>query len=127
MSSPASANGVVQVAPDVMDSLSEKIDEQVEAKNNAAAKTKASKQHKPKVVGSKLTMSPHLMASTTRSILEGYELVVRDMAGTTVEEGGMVYETLREVMIADGLTVTEDDMHAWHGAKKEAVLEHFAR
>ena len=39
----------------------------------------------------------------------------------------MVYETLREVMIADGLTVTEGDMHAWHGAKKEAVLEHFAR
>ena len=115
------------MAPDVMDSLSEKIDEQVEAKNNAAAKTKASKQHKPKVVGSKLTMSPHLMASTTRSILEGYELMVCDMAGTTVEEGGMVYETLREVMIADGLTVTEDDMHAWHGAKKEAVLEHFAR
>ena len=26
----------------------------------------------------------------------------------------------------DGLKVSEEDMHPWHGAKKEAVIEHFA-
>ena len=52
--------------------------------------------------------------------------MVCDMAGTTVEEGGMVYETLQEVMNAHGLNVTEEAMHPWHGAKKEAVIEHFA-
>jgi phosphonatase-like hydrolase len=72
-------------------------------------------------------MSPALIAATTQNILEGFELMVCDMAGTTVEEGGVVYETLREVMVADGLDVSQEEMHPWHGAKKEAVLEHFCR
>ena len=74
-----------------------------------------------------LTLSPALMAATTSTLLSGYELIVCDMAGTTIEEGGMVYETLRQVMVDDGLDVSVEAMHPWHGAKKEAVLEHFAR
>ena len=58
--------------------------------------------------------------------LEDIELIVCDMAGTTVMEGGVVYKTLRESMNADGLNVSEEDMHEWHGAKKEAVIAHFA-
>jgi len=49
------------------------------------------------------------------------------MAGTTVMEGGIVYKTLRLAMNEDGMTVSEEEMHPWHGAKKEAVIEHFAR
>ena len=74
---------------------------------------------------SALTLSPQLLQRRTRGLMDGYELIVCDMAGTTVEEGGMVYETLLEVMVADGLKVSEAEMHPWHGAKKEAVLEHF--
>eukprot|EP00913_Durusdinium_trenchii_P024995 g23460.t1 len=29
-------------------------------------------------------------------------------------------------MREDGLKVSDEEMHAWHGAKKEAVIEHFA-
>lgn len=49
------------------------------------------------------------------------------MAGTTVQEGGLVYKILQQSMIEGGLQVPDDAMHAWHGAKKEAVIEHFAR
>jgi phosphonatase-like hydrolase len=59
--------------------------------------------------------------------LKNIDLVVYDMAGTTVEEGGLVYQTLRRVMVEDGMSVSQDAMHPWHGAKKEAVIEHFAR
>jgi len=59
--------------------------------------------------------------------LEDIELIVCDMAGTTVMEGGVVYKTLRAAMNADGLNVSEHDMHAWHGAKKEAVIANFAK
>jgi hypothetical protein len=48
------------------------------------------------------------------------------MVGTTVEEGGIVYRTLRQVMVNDGLSVSASEMHHWHGAKKEAVIAHFA-
>lgn len=55
----------------------------------------------------------------------GIKLVVCDMAGTTVEEHGIVYRTLREAMVAHGLTVSADEMHPWHGAAKGAVTAHF--
>eukprot|EP01001_Neometanema_parovale_P007855 NODE_4143_length_1109_cov_87.211968_g3947_i0.p1 GENE.NODE_4143_length_1109_cov_87.211968_g3947_i0~~NODE_4143_length_1109_cov_87.211968_g3947_i0.p1 ORF type:complete len:260 (+),score=88.63 NODE_4143_length_1109_cov_87.211968_g3947_i0:69-848(+) len=59
--------------------------------------------------------------------LDGFDLIVCDMAGTTVDEGGLVYIVLRKVMQDDGLQVTEKEMHPWHGAKKEAVIEFFAK
>lgn len=54
------------------------------------------------------------------------QLLVCDMAGTTVDEGGLVYIVLRESMNAAGLEVSEADMHPWHGAAKEEVVAHFA-
>jgi phosphonatase-like hydrolase len=55
----------------------------------------------------------------------GIKLIVCDMAGTTVEEHGIVYKTLREAMVTHGLTVSEAEMHPWHGAAKGAVTAHF--
>lgn len=49
------------------------------------------------------------------------------MAGTTVQEGGLVYQTLQGSMNKFGFGVSDEAMHPWHGAKKEAVIEHFAR
>jgi len=63
----------------------------------------------------------------TRGVLENIDLMVCDMAGTTVQEGGLVYKTLQQSMRQGGLEVSDEDMHPWHGAKKEAVIEHFAR
>lgn len=55
----------------------------------------------------------------------GIKLVVCDMAGTTVEEHGLVYKVLRESMVKHGLTVSEADMHPHHGAAKGEVIRSF--
>lgn len=76
---------------------------------------------------SPITLSPQMLAKVTRSCLQDIDLIVYDMAGTTVMEGGIVYKTLQLAMREDGLAVSDEDIHPWHGAKKEAVIEHFAR
>ncbi|CAE8689969.1 unnamed protein product, partial [Polarella glacialis] len=73
-------------------------------------------------LSSPITLSPHMTARATRGVLENVDLLVCDMAGTVVQEGGLVYRTLQLCM-----QVADDEMHPWHGAKKEAVIEHFAR
>jgi len=74
-----------------------------------------------------MEMSPQFKGRQVRNILENIDLMVCDMAGTTVQEGGLVYKILRQSMNDGGLDVSEEAMHAWHGAKKEAVIDHFAR
>lgn len=58
--------------------------------------------------------------------MPGVKLLVCDMAGTTVDEGGLVYTTLQSCMNAEGLLVSEEDLAPWHGAQKQAVIAHFA-
>jgi len=76
---------------------------------------------------SPITLSPKMLRKATRNVLHDIDLIVCDMAGTTVQEGGIVYKTLQNAMREDGLVVSDEAMHPWHGAKKEAVIEHFAR
>jgi len=71
--------------------------------------------------------SDRMVRKATRGILENIDLIVYDMAGTVVAEGGIVYKTLQLSMREFGLDVSDADIHPWHGAKKEAVVEHFAR
>lgn len=54
------------------------------------------------------------------------KLLVCDMAGTTVQEDGLVVAVLRETMneTAD-LGVTEEDILPWRGADKTEVTRHF--
>ena len=47
------------------------------------------------------------------------------MAGTTVEEGGLVYKTLFNVLQEAGVDLAFDEIDAWHGAHKLKVIEHF--
>lgn len=50
------------------------------------------------------------------------ELVALDIAGTTVEEHGVVYEVLHEVVTAAGATVGPADIQPWMGTdKREAI------
>jgi len=74
-----------------------------------------------------ILLSNRMTSKATRGILENIDLVICDMAGTTVQEGGLVYKTLQLSMKEFGIDVSDHDMEPWHGAKKEAVIEHFAR
>jgi len=69
-----------------------------------------------------ITFSPDMTQRAARNILENIDLVVCDMAGTVVQEGGLVYKILRQSMVDGGLNVTEAEMHPWHGAKKRQSL-----
>ena len=54
--------------------------------------------------------------------------LVFDMAGTTVNEGGLVYKTLYKTISNYGLNInSEKDIEPWHGANKYEVLDHFLR
>jgi phosphonatase-like hydrolase len=50
------------------------------------------------------------------------ELVVFDMAGTTVAEGGAVYRALRDTLAANGLNVTDEAIHQVKGTDKREAL-----
>jgi phosphonatase-like hydrolase len=50
------------------------------------------------------------------------ELVVFDMAGTTVSEGGAVYQALRDTLAANGLHVTDEAIHQVKGTDKREAL-----
>lgn len=53
------------------------------------------------------------------------KMLVFDMAGTTINENGIVYQTLYETMKKYGLDVSKKDIEYWHGANKYHALEHF--
>ena len=55
------------------------------------------------------------------------ELLVLDMAGTTVDEDGLVYRQLHQAMVETGglSHLTMHDLHPWHGAQKVEVMRHF--
>jgi phosphonatase-like hydrolase len=56
------------------------------------------------------------------------ELVALDVAGTTVQEHGAVYEALEEAVVAAGAPVAREDVHRWMGAdKREALRELLGR
>ena len=50
------------------------------------------------------------------------ELVVLDMAGTTVDEGQHVYRVLAETATAFGASPSEADIARWHGSAKHEAL-----
>ena len=50
------------------------------------------------------------------------ELVVFDMAGTTVSEGGAGYQALRETLAANGLQIAADAIHQVKGMDKREAL-----
>jgi phosphonatase-like hydrolase len=50
------------------------------------------------------------------------ELVVLDMAGTTIDEGLAVYRVLEETVVAHGGTPSAADIAKWHGSAKHEAL-----
>jgi len=52
-------------------------------------------------------------------------LLVCDMAGTTVDEQGLVYQILTDTLNQYSLDVEVKEIDPWHGAEKIKVVEHF--
>ena len=47
--------------------------------------------------------------------LENIDLVVFDMAGTVVDEGGVVYQTLDRILRHEGASYSAEYFNHWHG------------
>lgn len=61
------------------------------------------------------------------SRLSGLKMAVFDMAGTVINEKGLVYKTLYETLRDAQIQVKESDINEWHGANKYEVLDHFVK
>ena len=48
--------------------------------------------------------------------------MVCDMAGTVINEGGLVYKTLYETLKNNNIPVKKSDMNDWHGQQKQQVI-----
>jgi phosphonatase-like hydrolase len=53
------------------------------------------------------------------------ELVVFDVAGTTIRDGGQVAEAFRRTLLAHGVEMSDEDLRPWRGASKRRALRHF--
>ena len=53
------------------------------------------------------------------------KLIVCDMAGTTVNEGGIVYKTLYETIKQFNIKIDKDEIKNWYGINKTEVLNYF--
>jgi len=54
------------------------------------------------------------------------KLIICDMAGTTINESGIVYETLYETIKKYGLIVNKNDISKWYGKNKYEVLNNYS-
>jgi phosphonatase-like hydrolase len=64
--------------------------------------------------------------TTTKLFLDkSFKLMVCDMAGTTVNEGGIVYKTLFNTIKGYDIYIKPEDMKNWYGVNKTEVLQHF--
>ena len=53
------------------------------------------------------------------------KMLVCDMAGTTINEGGIVYKTLYENIKNNNIYIEENEIKDWYGINKTQVLQHF--
>jgi phosphonatase-like hydrolase len=50
------------------------------------------------------------------------DLVAFDMAGTTIDEHGLVYDALRDSVVETGATVADSDLQQWMGTDKVVAI-----
>lgn len=69
-------------------------------------------------------VSPTIRKGIQRPVLKSHSrLLICDMAGTTVYEGGgIIYRTIREVLESVGMRFSSQDEEAWHGRDKNEVI-----
>ena len=59
--------------------------------------------------------------------LSNIKMLVFDMAGTTVNEHGIVYQTMFSTLSNYGLGVKQEEIDKWHGANKSAEVTIYYR
>ena len=57
--------------------------------------------------------------------LKNVQMIVFDMAGTVINDSGIVYQTLYTTMKDFGLRVPKQDKEFWHGADKREILDQY--
>lgn len=72
-------------------------------------------------------MNSFLLQLTNKNyqICSNIKMIVFDMAGTTVNEQGIVYKTLYDTIKSFGLNINKGDIDKWHGANKYEVLQYY--
>lgn len=65
------------------------------------------------------------MNEESEMILNRLELVVFDMAGTTIVDSGQVIAAFTAALSASQVSATEEEIQSWRGASKREVLRHF--
>ena len=65
------------------------------------------------------------VSKSQQKIYKGVKMLVFDMAGTTINEKGIVYKTLYETIKNFNLDIKEEDISKWHGANKYEVLNNY--
>ena len=58
-------------------------------------------------------------------VFSNTKLLVFDMAGTTVNERGIVYKTLYKTIKDFGIKIKKEEINDWHGFNKYEVLNYF--
>lgn len=58
-------------------------------------------------------------------VFNNIKMLIFDMAGTTINENGLVYKTLYNTIKDFGINIKENDIKKWHGVNKYEVLDHF--
>ena len=53
------------------------------------------------------------------------KMIVFDMAGTVINEGGIVYKTLYNTIKDFGLDIEKKTFYKWNGCNKYEVLNHY--
>ena len=56
------------------------------------------------------------------NIPNNVKMLVFDMAGTVIQESGIVYKTLYDTMKHYNMNVTEDKLKKWHGLDKYDIF-----
>ena len=57
--------------------------------------------------------------------LKNVQMIVFDMAGTVINESGIVYQTLYTTMKDFGLHVPKQDKEFWYGGDKKEILDYY--
>lgn len=64
-------------------------------------------------------------SSYKHKVYNNVKMLVFDMAGTTVNEKGIVYDTLYDTIKNFGLNISRSEINNWHGSNKYEVLNHY--
>tara|TARA_Y100000991_G_scaffold214469_1_gene202264 strand:- start:146 stop:847 length:702 start_codon:yes stop_codon:yes gene_type:complete len=65
------------------------------------------------------------ISSSKKKIFNNVKMLVFDMAGTTINERGIVYDTLYDTIKNFGLNISRSEINKWHGSNKYEVLNHY--